>query len=117
MVVGVVMYGIQEVLMTFVYQLHNPQLWIYGLMIGGICAIIGLLMLDLKMMISRRNHYYDSSMWFNGMIDLHTDLFFVMWKDLFSLEYSINTKKQLAMEHQTPIHITVMEADKGTNEA
>ena len=96
--VGVVIYGIQEVLMTYVYKLHNPQLWIYGLMIGGICVLIGLWMLDLKMMITKRNHYYDDGMWFNGMIDLHTDLFFIMWRDLFTKEDSIDTLKENGLD-------------------
>lgn len=61
---------------------------------GGICALIGLWMLDLKMMISRRNHYYEDNMWFNGMIDLHTDLVFIMWRDLFTKEESIDTENE-----------------------
>lgn len=76
-------------------------------MIGGICIIIGILMLDLKMMITRRNHYYESSMWFNGMIDLHTDLFFIVWRDLFTKENSIESEKEMGSDGQTPIHITV----------
>lgn len=58
-------------------------------MIGGACAITGLFLLDLKMMITRRKFYYEDGMWFNGMMDLHTDLFFILWRDLFTKEDAV----------------------------
>lgn len=94
-------------MMTYVYAVHNPQLWVYGLMVGGICALTGLLMLDLSMMITRRNYYYEVGMWFNGMMDMQTDLFFILWRDLFTKEDSIDVNKENALDTQTPIHIQV----------
>lgn len=56
--IGVSIYVIQEIMMTYVYEIHNPQLWIYGLMLGGITLIILYFLLDLQMMITRRSHFY-----------------------------------------------------------
>ncbi len=45
--VGCVLYLIQEYMMTYVYKIHNPQLWVYGLMMMGIIGICAYFLLDL----------------------------------------------------------------------
>ena len=78
--------------------------------------------LDLEMMITRRSHVYEPTSWFAGFIDLQTDIFFKFWRDLFSknpYEDAVDTQQELQADNQTPIHITVDEAQKreslGTN--
>lgn len=114
--VGVTLYVIQEIMLTYLFELHNPQLWIYGLMVLGCVVMIGYLIADLEMMITRRSDYYEVDFWYNGFIDLHMDLFFCFWRDLFRknpYEDAVDTLKEMGDDKQTPIHITVEEANKG----
>jgi len=45
--ISVVIYAIQEIMMTYTYKIHNPQLWIYGLMFLSEVIICAYLLLDL----------------------------------------------------------------------
>lgn len=45
--IGVTIYVIQEIMMTYLYEIHNPQLWIYGLMVGGMILIVVYFLIDL----------------------------------------------------------------------
>lgn len=35
-------------------------------------------------MITRRSDYYEPGFWYNGFIDIQTDMFFFFWRDLFT---------------------------------
>ena len=51
---------------------------------------------------------------------MHTDLFFVFWKDIFSKDpekKAIDTQDELDNDKQTPIHITVDEAQSDDEQA
>ena len=52
--------------------------------VSWICIISSYSAWDMEMMIKRRGEYYRVRFFFNGFIDLHTDIFFVFWKDLFT---------------------------------
>lgn len=100
--------------MTYVYKIHNPQLWVYGLMMMGIIGICAYFLLDLQMMITRRSHVYAVDSWYEGFIDLQTDILFLLWRDLFTknpYEDAIDTEAEMRADKQTPIHITVEEAN------
>lgn len=70
MTTAFILYGIQEVLMTYVYKIHNPQLWVYMLYCLLLIIVVCYFVFDLEMMITRRSHIYDANSWFNGFIDL-----------------------------------------------
>lgn len=85
-------------------------------MVLACVLLIGYILADLYMMITRRSDYYEASFWYNGFIDLHVDLFFCFWRDLFRknpYDAAVDTQKELEEDRHTPILITVEEANKG----
>lgn len=62
-------------------------------MVGGSVLITSYFLIDLKMMITRRSDYYETSFWMNGFFDLHTDILFICWRDLVTKEDSIDTEE------------------------
>lgn len=50
------------------------------------------------MMITRRSHVYAVDSWYEGFIDLQTDILFLLWRDLFTknpYEDAIDTEAEM----------------------
>ena len=109
-ILGVFQYVICEIMLTYIYRIHSPQLWIYLLMTGLLLCIVSYFLMDMKMMITRRSQNYQEDSWFAGFINLHTDILFVFWKDLFlSLfdKLSMSGNLDLKDDNIKPLQITV----------
>lgn len=71
-------------------------------------------------MVTKRAHYYYVDHQYTGFIDLHTDIFFIFWRDLFTSDKNkdaLDVDTELENDKKTPIHIVVEEAKSDDEEA
>lgn len=89
---------IQELALTYIYKIHFMHMWKYFLFILSNVIMTTYYCLDLQMMITRRSHLYQTDFWYNGFIDIQTDMFFRFWKDIFTknpYEEAVDTQAEL----------------------
>ena len=82
--IALVVFTVNEILLRYAYVRHSLRLYEIFFFVILICVAVGYTVWNMECMITRRKDFYRPNYVINGFFDMHTDLFFVFWKNKLS---------------------------------
>lgn len=105
---------------TYTFYFFNgfkdPQLYLHIINLSVLLVFSYILNLNLEVMVTKRNDFYQEDDWLLGFVHLQTDWTFKLWYDYFTKdnwdEGVLDRDRELEKDRQTPIHITVDDGEE-----
>ena len=96
--IALVVFTVNEILLRYAYVRHSLRLHEIFFFVILICVAVGYTVWNMECMITRRKDFYRPNYVINGFFDMHTDLFFVFWKNILTKNpenKAIDTQEEL----------------------